>query len=156
MKQIGLIIIICGFSLISSCVQDKNNSIEKKSDTTTNTIDTLKVIEHGVDYIFKTQRFAIDYYINPLKIVKSKNVPANITFFLNGLKIELVNEKPNLNTEDWRHPYPYLEVLKLKNTEKDRVLLTLLFRTTGNEYTIWLKKEKSNNLKIDSLSHLQI
>ena len=148
-----LIIVTCVLGLMASCTT--NNDVENKR--TTNIIDSVKAIETGVDFVFKTKRFADDYYVNPLKIVKSKNVPDNTVFLANGLKTELVNEKPNSEIlNNWKNPQPYLEVLELKNVDHDRILLTLLFRTTGNEFAIWLKKGQSKCLEVDSLSHSKI
>lgn len=137
MKNSNLIIFIIAIALLISCAQENNE----------------KVIEAGVNHIFKTVHFADDYYNNPLKIVKSKNTPPNLYFYINGLRTELVNEKPNSKIiNNWKHPLPYLEILELKNIDRNKILLKILFRTTGNEFEIYFKKQ-SDSLKVDSVSH---
>lgn len=140
-------------SSLTSCTQNEPN----ENGVATTAIDSVKVIEAGVDFILKTERLSNDYYLNPLKIVKSRNVPSNTVFFTNGFKTQIVNEKLNLKIRiDSTKVQTYVEVIELKNAEKDRVLVTLLFRTTGNEFAIWLKKGQSKCLEIDSVSHSKI
>ncbi len=121
-------------------------------------IDTTYVIKSGANYIFEKERFAPEFYAKPLKIVKCQLVPPKINFMHNGQPIQIVDKKPlNQIMTNWQKPEPYLEIMELKRVNNERILLRLLFPTTGNEYTIWFKKEKrGSNLRIDSLSHSKI
>jgi hypothetical protein len=119
-------------------------------------IDTAKAIEEAVIFLFKTERFAPEFYSDTLKIVKSKNVSANTRFMLNGKMSKQVNERPRLQVlNDWNHPKLYLEVMELKRINKNTIFLDMFFRTTGNGFNIWIKEKKPNSLSIDSTNNYQ-
>ena len=95
------------------------------------------MIEESVNYIFKTEQFAPEYYPDTLKIVKSKNVSENTSFMLNGKMSKFVNEKPSLKVlNNWKHPKLYLEVIVLRRINEHRIHINLLFRTTGNYFEL--------------------
>ena len=137
--------------VIITCTSDR------KPDTTNTTkIDTAKAIEEAVIFLFKTERFAPEFYSDTLKIVKSKNVSANTRFMLNGKMSKQVNERPRLQVlNDWNHPKLYLEVMELKRINKNTIFLDMFFRTTGNGFNIWIKEKKPNSLSIDSINNYQ-
>ncbi len=137
--------------IIISCTSDR-----KPNTTNTTKIDTAKVIEESVNYIFKTEQFAPEYYTDTLKIVKSKNVSANTNFMLNGKMSKFVNEKPSLQVlNNWKHPKLYLEVVELKRVNNNTIFLDLFFRTTGNGFNVWIKEKKSSTLNVDSINNYQ-
>lgn len=132
--------IILGFAIL--LVACTNNGHPSKSDNTKTSLDTAKVIETGIDYLFKNQRFAPTYYVYPLKIVKSKNVPSTMVFMVNGQSIEMVAKKPLEDIlPDWRKPQPYLDVIKLKRTPNGIIELELFFLTIGSNFILKINEK---------------
>lgn len=119
--------------------------------------DSAKVIEQGVIHIFKTNTFAPTYYTQPVKIVRSPNVPANLVFSVDGRKCELV-DRPEYQDffKDLMKPVPYVEVEKLKFNSVESVEIDLLFRTTGRWFMLELKRENNTNWKVVKISEATI
>jgi hypothetical protein len=119
--------------------------------------DSAKVIEQGLVHIFKTNTFAPTYYTQPVQIVRSPNVPANLAFSIDGRKCELV-DRPEYQDffKDLMKPAPYVEVEKLKFNSAESAEVDLLFRTTGRWFMLELKKENNTNWKVVKISEATI
>lgn len=136
--------------LLASC--DSNfgsqtgNSIE---------FDSAKVIEQGVAHIFKTNTFAPTYYTQPIKIVRSPNVPANLAFSVGTQKCELVDKPASFYTDVFK-PIPYVEVEKLKFNTVESAEVDLVFPATGHWFMLELKKQNSRDWKVVKIQEATI
>lgn len=77
------ILLITFYNLSFSNTETKNDSA----------LDSIAVIESGLNHIFKINHFAPELYANPVQIIKSGNVPKETRFIINGRAIELVDRQ---------------------------------------------------------------
>jgi hypothetical protein len=121
----------------------------------TTEFDSAKVIKQGVMHIFKTNTFAPTYYTQPVKIVRSPNVPANLAFSVGTQKCELV-DKPAKFYADVFKPIPYVEVEKLKFSTVESAEVDLIFPATGHWFMLELKKVNSRDWKVVKMQEATI
>jgi hypothetical protein len=133
-----------------SCDSNFGSQAENRAE-----FDSAKVIEQGLVHIFKTNTFAPTYYSQPIRIIKSANVPIGIDISINGQKCELV-EKPARFYADVFKPIPYVDVDKLKFTTVESAEVELVFPATGHLFMLELKKENNTNWKVVKISEATI
>jgi hypothetical protein len=127
MKNSRIIIFLLAgvFDLSCSTGENKNES----------PVDSTAIIESALDRVFKINYFAPEFYANPVKIIKSRNIPGSLTFKINGQNIELVNRQPKhfyrLNVSK---PMPFVDVEKFKIIDENTVRLNLGFPSIGNVF----------------------
>lgn len=126
--------------IISGCTSYNNPSdslIHK------NSIDSVKAIEVGIDYLFKHQKFAPDFYVNPLTFIRSKSSTINPIFMVNGQLTRVIETRPvDSILYDWRKPKPYIEILKLKRTNEGPIELQIFFLTIGSNYILKIEENE--------------
>lgn len=140
------LLVIC-FSCSSR--KDFNNSI----------LDTNKVIEKSVEHIFKTKEFPEEYYIQSIKIFKSKYTPELLNFKINGRSIELIS-KPNEDSlylnRDIFNPKLFIDVVKINRNSDQSINVELIFPSTGDLFNIKMKSENSIKWEIVNASEAKI
>ena len=127
MKNFRIVILLLAgaFNLSCSTGENKNES----------SVDSTDVIESALDRVFKINYFAPEFYANPIQIIRSRNVPGNLTFKINGQNIELVNRQPkHFYTLNVSKPMPFVDIEKFKIIDKNTVKLNLGFPSIGNVY----------------------
>lgn len=140
-------IIIFGLWL-ASCSSDHRAS-------TTN-IDSAKIIEAGIEYIYKNDEFAPEGYMMPIKLIASSNVPKEISFLMNGKKCEVV-PRPSKHEyfRDLRHPAPYFDITRLKLTKGDTIELNIMLPSVNIEHFFKVKKGKDEKMEVHLISTYQ-
>ena len=123
--------------------------------STTN-IDSTKVIEAGIEYIYKNEKFAPDGYMIPIKIIASPNVPKGTSFLMNGKKCEVV-PRPSRDEyfRDLQHPVPYFDITKLKLTKGDTIELTIVLPSVNIEHGFKIKKNMEEKMNVTLTETLQ-
>jgi hypothetical protein len=154
-KHICVLFTIGCISLIiffSSC-----GSKSEKKGVETVKIDSARIIETGLDHLFKTQKFAPDFYSQSVKIIRSANIPRNLSFLVNGKQIELVDPRTRGGyINDLNHPSPFVSVSKLSVGAGNVVDLELEFPTIGFVYVIKLNQSKDPAWKVKEFSFFMI
>lgn len=151
-REIFLALVIgslTGLICLTSCVSsDKGEQI---------TIDSSSVIEAGLDHLYKTQKFAPDFYSNTVKIVRSPRVPNNLKFLINGKQIELVEKREGRGAyiDDLNHPLPFVDVTKLTLGPENSINLELEFPTIGFVYEIIIVPDNTQKWKVKHSSFFQ-
>ncbi len=118
-------------------------------------LDSAKVIEQSLVHVFRTNTFAPTYYTQPIKIVRSPNVPANLDLSIKGKKCELV-DKPTEFYNDVFKPIPYVKVEKLKFNTIESAEVDLVFPATGHWFMFELKKESRTKWKVVKMQEATI
>lgn len=149
MFYLKLLLAVIGLLLISC---DSNFSSHDQNGVE---LDSAKVIEQSLVHIFKTNTFAPTYYTQPIKIVRSPNVPANLVFSVGTQKCELVDRPAQFYTDVFK-PIPYLEVEKLKFSTVESAEVDLVFPATGHWFMLELKKVNSRDWKVVKMQEATI
>lgn len=110
-------------------------------------LDSAKVIKQSLVYIFNTNKFAPTYYTQPIKIVKSPNLPSDLDFSIMGKKCELVDKPAEFHTDLFK-PIPYVEVEKIKFINGESAEVDLIFRATGHWFMLELNKDEKSDWKV--------
>lgn len=118
-------------------------------------LDSAKVIEQSLVHVFRTNQFAPTYYTQPIKIVRSPNIPANLDFSINEKKCTLV-DKPTEFYNDVFKPIPYVKVEKLKFNTIESAEVDLVFPATGHWFMLKLKKDNNTNWKVVKMQEATI
>ena len=133
-----------------------NFSCSTSTEKGISSIDTVAVIETGIDYVFKHTSFAPEFYSHPVQIINSNNVPTGTKFMINGRGIKLVDKKAKqFYTKNVFHPLPFVDVERLKMNPNNIIELDLGFPSTGNVYQLKIKYINGKIWKIEELSNYQ-
>lgn len=90
----------------------------------------------------------------PIKIIDSPNVPKHLNFMMNGKKCEIVTRPPDTDYhKNFQNPIPYIDVTKLKLTERETVSLHLSFPSTGTEYFLRVKKDACGIFQVNLITY---
>ena len=119
-------------------------------------IDSAKVIETAIEFIYKNEKFAPEGYTIPIKIIDSPNVPKGINFLMNGKKCEVV-PRPSRHEyfRDLRHPIPYFDITRLKLSKGDTVELNIILPSVNIEHFFKVKKGKREKMEVHLISTYQ-
>lgn len=122
-------------------------SCSTKKNMNHTTLDTNKVIESGIEHIFKKQIFHKEYYTHSIKIFKSKYTPNSLKFKINGRDSELIPKPPkglNYFINDIFNPIPFIGVRSIKTNPDNSISVDLLLPSTGD--WIIVKMQPKNTL----------
>ena len=147
-KQLHIFVALLSLWL-ASCSSEHSSS-------TNTVIDSAKVIEAGIEFIYKNDNFAPDGYMIPIKIISSPNVPKGISFLMNGKKCEVV-PRPSRDEyfRDLQHPVPYFDITKLKLTKGDTIELTIVLPSVNIEHGFKIKKNMEEKMNVTLTETLQ-
>jgi hypothetical protein len=124
--------------------------------TTIAEIDSVRVIETGIEYVFDTQKFNPYYYSQPIKIVKSAYIPKKAQFIIHGRQCEIIDKLPDSVYRNVFKPTPYIEVVKFKSNQDKTIELDLIFRATGHWFKMELKPKQEKSWKVEKMSEATI
>jgi len=119
-------------------------------------LDSSRIIEAAIEYIYKNHQFAPDGYMIPIKIIASPNVPKEISFLMNGKKCEVV-PRPSGHEyfRDLHHPIPYFDITRLRLTKGDTIELNIMLPSVNIEHFFKVKKGKEKKMEIHLISTYQ-
>lgn len=145
MKNIALIVILlfCTISLtLLSCNHSENNYLVQK--------DSISIIKESLDHILDKKVLPKEYYTQPLQIIVPKNLQ-HAEIFINGKKSILLpintDVKQLMKGMDIFKPITLVELGDFKLRNK-LIFIELIFRATGHNFSLELKKDKSGRFKI--------
>jgi hypothetical protein len=139
----ALAVSILASTILFSCSSSRKDVVE---------IDSTATIAFGVNHIFKTITFSQQFKSEPLKIIRSKNVPKNINFQANGMNIEVVDpQSRKVLKGDNLNPLPYLEVIELHPVNDTLIKLSMQFPSLGLGFNIEMENKQKSQMKILSL-----
>ena len=132
-------------------------SCNTKQEIKISDVDTCRVIETGIEYVYKNIAFAETGYMLPVKIIASQNVPENIDFKINGKRIEVIKNLPGDDEifKDLKKPIPYVEIKKVQQISADSIELRLFFPSTNSEYWMHMRKNEDNHKKVRLTADIQ-
>jgi len=119
-------------------------------------IDSVLVIETGIEYVFETQKFNPNYYIAPIKIIKSANIPDKAKFSINGKQCEVIDKLPDSLHKNIFKPLPFIEISEFKLNQDKTIELGLIFRATGHWFKIKMKPKQEKSWQIEKISEATI
>jgi len=134
-----------------SCSSNSTSNIDK--------LDSAKIIESGIDYVFKNQQFAPQYYTQPIKFLESVNVPKNIRFKVNGRFCETVPfaYKDSISSnKDIFNPILFVEVLKLEQKSDTLIKLEFSLPSTGHMFKMELNSTEILEWQVKKNSEITI
>ena len=112
-------------------------------------LDSSKIIEFGIDHLYKTHDFAAEYYTLPVKIIGSSNVPKNIKFLINGKYCEVVHrpDKP-VYYNDLGKPVPFVDISKLQILKNGTIELEIYMPSIGGIFLLKIKRNYTKTLNV--------
>ncbi len=120
-------------------------------------VDSTEIIGQSLDYIFLNNQFAPTYYSQPLRVIKSINVPKDFNVVVNDKKCLLVKSPKYPDFfKDTDKPIPYVEVEKLKVNDNGSVEIDLIFRATGHWFMLELSKDEKLVWKVIKMEEATI
>jgi hypothetical protein len=140
---IALVISILASAILFSCSSSKKDVVN---------IDSTAAIAFGVNHVFKTISLSQQFKSEPIKIIRSKNVPKNINFQANGMNIEVVDpQSRKVLKGDNLNPLPYLEVIEIHSVNDTLIKLSMQFPSLGLGFHIEMENKQNSQMKILSL-----
>ncbi|MCF2445835.1 hypothetical protein L0657_17875 [Dyadobacter sp. CY345] len=119
-------------------------------------IDSVLVIETGIEYVFETQKFNPNYYIAPIKIIKSAYIPDKAKFSINGKQCEVIDKLPDSLHKNIFKPLPFIEISEFKLNQDKTIELGLIFRATGHWFKIKMKPKQEKSWQVEAISEATI
>ncbi len=142
--------------LILSIIWPIHSSCNRSESLLESEGDSAKIVKASLENVFKIVQFAPEYYEQPVRIIKSRNVPDGLDFPINGKRC-LIVEKPNDSVyADWQNPVSFVEVEKLKFNNKESVNVDLVFRATGHWFMLTLKRDEKSNWEVEKMTQATI
>lgn len=139
-----VLFLLAALSFLSSCNKGQNEFSD---------YDKAAIIEHGIHHIFQSSRFVSDFYLNPVQIVKSSNVPGSVRIVVNGRSCALIDElSKELYQEDPGHPLPFVKVVKLDRIGTNLVGLDVEFPSIETTFYMKIKHSPGDIPEIVALS----
>jgi len=104
--------------------------------------DKATIIEHGVHHIFETVHFTSDFYLNPIQMIKSDDVPQSVKMQINGRTCELIDElSKEYYQEDKKHPIPFVKIARLERINDQMVRLDVEFPSIDSIYYLRIRHQ---------------
>jgi len=120
--------------------------------------ESIQVIEESLQKILDKNILPKEYYQQPLQIVTPKGFDP-IEIKVNGMKCILLPEETNVNRlikgMDIFTPRPLVEIAELKMC-KELIYIDLIFRATGHNFSLQLKRTTKGKLEITKISERTI
>ena len=112
-------------------------------------LDSSKIIEFGIDHLYKTHDFAAEYYTLPVKIIGSSNVPKNIKFLINGKYCEVLHRPDKtLYYNDLGKPIPFVDIRKLQILKNGTIELEIYMPSIGGIFLLKMNKNYTRTLNV--------
>jgi len=118
---------------------------------TSEDIDSAQVIETGIEYVFKKKKFNPNYYIAPIKIIKSAYIPDKAKFSINGKQCEVIDKLPDSLHKNIFKPLPFIEISEFKLNQDKTIELGLIFRATGHWFKIKMKPKHEKSWQVEKI-----
>ena len=136
MKYFAFVLATSILALWTSC-STQNNSENLD-------LDRAKIIEFGIDHLYKTHDFAAGYYTLPVKIIGSSNVPKNMKFLTNGKYCEVV-QRPDkaLYYNASGKPIPFVDIRKLQILKNGIIELEIYMPSIGGIFLLKMNRNRN-------------
>ena len=142
--------------IIVSVISCSNN---QRKQQVAATISNGELLATSLAYVLKQKSLPVEYYNQPLQIVKSSKYRIISRLRVNGIDCVLLPEDTNvglvLKHADVFKPIPLVEVGDLKIID-DLIDIEIILRATGHNFKLKLKTDKNKNYRILELKEATI
>lgn len=157
MKLVNILLSRSFFAILClGCLACNNSATDTKQLEANAKIDTNQVVAYATQYLFDNNKFPKSFADTPMMVIRSKKIPLNKSFVVNGKEISYVN--PDALTDsilnNWMKPKPFMEVVEFK-IEGDSIRVDLEFRTARTRFDLSLKPIGENKFSVRPLGEIQ-
>lgn len=130
--------------LLSNCKNPTSNTFSTPAD-----LDSTKVLETTVQYLFDSKQLPKAFADTPLMIIRSKDFTAIKPFKVNGVPVVFLEPSALSDTTliNWQNPKPVVEIRNF-NVQNDTVAISLMFNAVNQEYELLAIPENDGSYKI--------
>lgn len=121
--------------------------------------DFGKLLVFSLDYVLNNNKLAVDYYNQPLQIVKSKEFPVEGHLVVNGKECVLLPESTKvmdiLQKMDIFKPVPLVEIHEFKSIN-NTIMLRLIFRATGGGFNLNITQDEDGKYTVSKMESFEV
>lgn len=126
----------------------------KQDGIKSNQVDTTRIIEFGVNFLYKTRQFSPSFYSVPVKLVNSKFVPSDTRFMTNGRNCIVVQAPKRAGQRGFYqsetgNPEPFFEIYNLDFSKDGNFIeLEISIPSVGSLYRLKIRRKQAEMFEV--------